>query len=395
MNNYDVAVIGCGPAGLRTSLKLAEKGASVIALDKKQEIGVPVRCAEGIGAAWLQRLCIKPRDEWIGQDIYGAVLYMPSGKKLELRTKGVAGHVIERRMFEKFLAREAVRKGAHIRVKTHAKGFERKVGYVEVTAKEYEKEEKYSAKIIIASDGIDSLTARRFGSDTKHSLDDVEAGYQYEMAGIDIESPELIHLYFGNKIAPLGYAWIFPKGKNEANVGIGIRGTDPNTARYYLDRFIKNQEKLRNGSIIHINAGVVPVGGFLNNMVKDNLIAVGDAAHQVDPIHGGGMGIAIEAADLAAEVALEALSKGDYSETFLGRYNKLWYDKRGNSLKKRLKLRRMVENFTDEEFESLASSISTDNILMIGENEFAPKAKIILKLITKPSLGKKVLKHFS
>jgi len=53
MEEYDVIVVGAGPAGLRAATKLAKNGINVICLDKKQEIGVPVRCGEGLGLVYF------------------------------------------------------------------------------------------------------------------------------------------------------------------------------------------------------------------------------------------------------------------------------------------------------------------------------------------------------
>jgi digeranylgeranylglycerophospholipid reductase len=188
--------------------------------------------------------------------------------------------------------------------------------------------------------------------------------------------------------------WIFPKGKNEANVGIGITGAETKTAKAYLDEFIAASPSLSKGSIIDVNAGGIPVGGFLENMTADNLLVCGDAAHQVNPIHGGGIGIAIEGARIAADVASDALKKGDVSEKFLSAYNKRWYSKRGNQLKDVLKRRHMLEKLSDNDFETIADALDGDDVLKIAEGDLATSAKIITKkLIKKPALMKVMLKY--
>ncbi|MCX8158481.1 MAG: NAD(P)/FAD-dependent oxidoreductase [Candidatus Diapherotrites archaeon] len=393
MENYDVIIVGCGPAGLRAAKVLAENKINVLALDKKQEIGVPVRCGEGLGLGWFKRLNLKPNSAWAVQPIKGAALYSPTGKKVEIRFEEVSGYILERRMFEKYLAREAALKGACIKVKHHVLDVKRKGSKVEVFGKYLGDEFKYSANIIIAADGVDSLTARRLGLNTTNKLVDIDSGFQYEMAGIDFEDPDLIHLYFGNEVAPRGYVWLFPKGDHEANVGVGIAGYREETAKYYLDKFISSRESLAKGSIIHINSGAVPVGGFLDNMVLDNLLVCGDAAHQVDPTHGGGIGLSMEAATIAAEVAVEAIKKVDYSQKFLSRYNKLWYEKRGNALKQRLKARIFMEQLTDDEFDAIADNLSGEDILKLAGGELSEKAKFMARLlIKKPSIAGKIAK---
>jgi len=392
MEHYDVIVIGCGPAGLRAAKVLAEKDVKVLALDKKQEIGVPVRCGEGLGMGWFKRLNLKSDASWAVQPINGATLWSPAGKKIEIKFDKTSGYVLERRMFEKFLAREAALAGAKIKVKSHVISTERKNGKVELEVNNLGEKYRVTADLIIAADGVDSLTAKRLGLNTVNKLADIDSGFQYEMAGIDFVDPEHIHLFFGNDTAPRGYCWIFPKGDHEANVGIGIGSYCEKTAKYYLDKFIESQSGLAKGSIIHVNSGAIPVGGFMVDMVLDNLIVVGDAAHQVDPIHGGGMGIAMEASTLAAEIAAEAVKKKDYSKEFLSQYNSRWYEKRGNQLKKRLKARYFMEQLNDGEFEAIADSLTGDQILALGNGEVTDKAKFMGKLLLKkPSIGKKLM----
>lgn len=395
MEEYDAIVIGAGPAGLRASAKLASRGVNVLCLDKKQEIGVPVRCGEGLGLGWFKRLEMQADPAWAVQEIFGAAIVSPTGKKIEIRSPTPSGYILERRVFEKQLAYKAAKEGARIQAKTHVKKVERKDGKVEITARFIGEEVKYKAPIIVAADGVDSLISKQLGLQTVMKLVDFDSGFQYEMAGIDFEDPDLISLYFGNEVAPRGYVWIFPKGKHVANVGIGIGGYRKELARDYLDQWIAERDGLKNGSIVHVFCGGIPVGGFLPNMVKDNLIAVGDAAHQVDPIHGGGIGLAMEAADIVSGVVTEAVEKKDFSEQFLSRYNKLWYDKRGNQLLKRLKGRHFMEKLSDEEMEYLAGMLSGDEIMQVANGDLKSAAKLALKLAKRPDLVKKMITNLS
>ena len=394
MEKFDVIIVGAGPAGLYTSEKLATQGLNVLCVDKKQEIGVPKRCGEGLGLNWMNKLGIEPNKRWAVQEIAGAALYIPSGKKMELRFPEAAGFVIERRIFEKELACKAAKAGAKIRVKSNVLDLKRADGKVNVYIRGPKGDEEYSADLIIAADGVETQTARKLGVNTVNKLKDIDSGYQYEMSNIDFDNPDMISLWFGTDIAPRGYVWIFPKGKNHANVGVGIGGSEEKSAKYYLDKWIATQPGLDMGSIIEVNAGAIPVGGFLKDMTADNLMIIGDAAHQVNPIHGGGMGIAMGAGLIAAEIAKTAFDKKDFSHEFLQEYNKVWYEKSGNRLMKILKMRYMIENLTNQDFNILGEALTgKDIVLMTQGNLLGSAAMITKKLIKHPKLAKLMLKY--
>jgi digeranylgeranylglycerophospholipid reductase len=395
---FDVIIVGAGPAGLYAAIELAKKKTSVLVLDRKQEIGCPKRCAEGLSLTWFKRLNLKPQKEWAVQDIKGAALYSPNGKKIQMKTKEVTGHILERKMFEKDLSIQAVKLGAKILLKHQVVAAKRNENGVTLIVEANDEKTEYNCKLVIASDGVDSLTAKMLGLNTQLLLSETDSGYQYEMTGISGYDEELLHLYFGTEVAPRGYIWIFPKRDGTANVGIGIGAYVEKTAKFYLDRWIQSQEGLKNGSIIEVNAGAIPVGGFLENMVADNLITAGDAAHMVDPIHGGGIGIAMEGGLIAAQTALEALKAKDYSQKFLSRFNKTWYDTRGNLLKQRVRARQLLEKLDDEDFNYLGECLTMDEALKIGNGQLDAKDKAILftkKLITKPKLLKIMMKYLA
>jgi len=393
MEEFDVIVIGASVAGLRSAHQLAKRGLSVLCLDKKQEVGNPKQCGEGLGLGHFNRLGIKPQKEWAVAPMKGAMLYAPSGKKVDIKFDRVVGYVLERRGFEKFLAREAAEAGAKIQFRSKVVNLERVDGGVKVTVKDLF-EGEYFAKLIFACDGPTSVIANKMGLPISIKAEDLDSGIQYEMTGIDFEHGDRINLWFGADIAPRGYVWIFPKGKRSANVGIGIGAHVGKSAAYYLDKWIAERPEISKGSIIEVNSGIIPVGGLLKKMTHDNLIVVGDAAHQVNPIHGGGIGLAMEAADMAAEIAEKAFKKGDFSNAALEEYNSIWWEKAGNKLKRILQIRYMMESLSDKDFEVLAETLDGEDVMKIQSGSLADSAKLVTKkLITKPGLLKVMLKY--
>ncbi len=382
MQSYDVVVVGAGPGGSGAALEAARRGLNVLMVEKRQEIGSPKRCGEGLSRNAALRMGIEPSPLWIRREVKGATAYAPSGKFVRIDYKeGPEGWVIERKAFDKFLADMAVKAGARVLARTEVTGLLREEGIISGVELESEgRVRRVRSSLVIAADGVESLVAREAGLDTTLRLPDAVSGVQFEMAGIEID-PDRIELYFGNEVAPGGYCWIFPKGPDTANVGIGVRKPfSRKTAIEYLRGFIESRPGLRRGSVLEVNSGGVPVGGFMDNMVTDNLMVVGDAAHQVNPIHGGGISESFVAGRIAGQVAAEAREARDFSEAFLSRYNKRWWKERGDMLRKVLRLRMVVEGLRDEELNWLAENLRGEDMIEFSKARgFAMLAKLLMK----------------
>ena len=363
---WDVIVVGAGPAGNKAAQEFAKRGMKTLVLDRKAQVGPPKRCGEGLSMRWIKIGGQKPSPRWALQKINSTMLIAPDGKKVKIDTSktGQTGYIIERSQWEKMEAEEAIRLGAKYLLKSMVTGLvmdRKKV--VGVKVQRDGGEEEYLCKLVVACDGVDSQVGRHAGLKTSMPLSECDSGYQYEMAGVPIEDPECMELYFGTGVAPRGYVWVFPKGKDVANVGIGIAGADPETAKAYLDRWIDaNAERFAGASMTEINAGVIPVTKWVDEFCADGLMLVGDSAHMVNPIHGGGMGPALEAAMIAAEVGTKAIKEGDTSKKALEPYQKKWTEVRGKEFAKILRVRHFVEKMGDEQFNALAEMVEAGKL---------------------------------
>lgn len=381
---YDVLVVGAGPAGSSVARFCAKSGLSVLVVEKRQEIGSPKRCGEGLSKSAVERMGIDVKESWKMNTIRGARAFSPDGNYVEVDFKGPEGWVIERKVFDKYLATLAAGEGAKIVTKTEAICFRRKGGRAEVKIKSRGETFEIDTDVVVACDGVESRMARMAGINTLLSLDNVCSCVQYEMSGVDID-PDMLELYFGKDVAPGGYVWIFPKGKGIANVGIGVRKPFARTtALEYLDRFVKKNEKVRSGSVMEVNGGGVPVGGFLEKMSGDNVLVVGDSAHQVNPIHGGGISEAYVAGRIAAEVIIKAKERSDFSARVLSEYDKTWEKERGKKLKKILKLRKVVEELPDGELDWLAGYLKGEQLVDLARASGFRKLGFVL--MKKPKL---------
>ena len=100
----ECVIIGAGPAGSLAAKELAERGIETLVIERKQEIGPPKRCAEGVTIRGLEIVGIKINQKCIAGDIKGAFLYSPSGKKVEMMGEEMEGYVLERKIFENFIS---------------------------------------------------------------------------------------------------------------------------------------------------------------------------------------------------------------------------------------------------------------------------------------------------
>ena len=251
------------------------------------------------------------------------------------------------------------------------------------------KEIKIHAKIVIAADGPESRVGRWAGLDCNTKFDNMESCVQYEMAGLEMENNNVIQLYFGS-VAPGGYTWIFPKGDDIANVGIGVLKTHTDkTAIEHLDEFIKNCPETQNAQAVEINMGGDPVGGLIKERVGDNILVVGDAAGFVNPLTGGGINSALESGVYAGIVAADAIESGDYSAKNLKEYVKLTDENIGKGYDKYKKAKEYLLSLNDDELNDIAHEFVKQDI-----NEINPKTMVKLLIKVSPKALLKLGKLF-
>jgi digeranylgeranylglycerophospholipid reductase len=189
---------------------------------------------------------------------------------------------------------------------------------------------------VIAADGVESLVARWAGVETTLPACDLMVCAQYLLAGVEVD-PFCCRYVIDEAAAPGGYAWVFPKGPDRANVGLGIQADlmhSRRSVREMLDGFVESDRRLSRGSPVTLITGGVPVSPPLDELVSDGLMVIGDAAHQVDPFTGGGIITGMTAGRLAAQVAVQCLARGDVSAAALGAYAIEWNDGQGRKARR-------------------------------------------------------------
>ncbi|UCD93086.1 MAG: NAD(P)/FAD-dependent oxidoreductase, partial [Methanobacteriota archaeon] len=222
---YDVVIVGAGPAGSVTAKYAAENGASVLMIEKRQEIGSPVRCGEGIARQWIEDVGIPLDRKWVAYEVEGAKIVSPNGTEFHIDERHAGsevGTVIERDLFDKALARQAVKAGADTILKATVVGILKDNGKVSgVRVEQFGKRFDVKAGIVVGADGFESQVGRWAGLDTTLKAKDITTCLQYRMTNIDPD-PDYCEFILGSG-APGGYVWVFPKSEDTANVGLGVQ----------------------------------------------------------------------------------------------------------------------------------------------------------------------------
>jgi digeranylgeranylglycerophospholipid reductase len=358
----DVLVIGAGPAGSMTAKWAAKSGARTLMIEKRQEIGSPVRCGEGMSKAWLPDVGIKPSSRWINVEVEGARIYSPSEKVLEINEKHAGnevGYVVERDSFDKQLAIDAANEGVDVMLKTSAIGLLRDDGhFVGVTAKQGGQTFEIRAPVTIGADGFESQVGRWAGLPTNLQLRDMDSCIQYRMTNVDSDV-RYCDFYLG-KVAPGGYVWIFPKDEGLANVGIGVQVSklhNPADVKMYLDKWIAEHPGYAKGKKIDMVGGGVSIAPPMKQTVTNGLLLVGDAARMIDPLTGGGIANGCIAGKIAGEVAAQAVTANDASKEFLQAYEKGWRVKLEDKLYRNWLAKEKLCTLPDETFDKIIDAL--------------------------------------
>lgn len=353
---YDIIVVGAGPAGTTAARYASIGGASVLVLEKDRDVGYPVRCGEAVSHEGIAQF-IKPDPKWIATTVKRFRLFAPNGKQVIPKLDGI-GYILERRIFDYELAKIAAGYGATIITKAYAYDLIRDSSgnAIGVKALIKDKECNINCKVVIGADGVESRVGRWVGIDTVCSIHDMESCAQVTISGIELED-DCLDFYFGSNVAPGGYLWVFPKGKNSANVGLGISVDEAKkkSAIRYLEEFLKRT--FPGASILTQISGGVPCARTCSPLVKNNVMLVGDAAHQVNPVSGGGITSGMIGGMLAGEVAAEALKQNNLS--YLEEYERLWKKRAGWKHEIYYRIKETISKFTDKDLNRIAEAVQT------------------------------------
>lgn len=288
-HHCDVLVVGLGPAGARAAFEAARGGASVIAIDKRAEIGVPVQCAEFIPLP-LGGHAQGPGV--IRQRVAGMKTMLPSGA---VEVSDFPGLLIDRAAFDQALAREAVQAGAQLYCDATLEGLDAQTGAARVCIGDGI--HTIAHRVLVAADGPHSKVAALQGLPTLRTVNTRQYTVPLTAPYADTD------IWLSNDF-PGGYAWLFPKD-GVANLGLGLDRRFADDLKAPLDALHRRlvEEGRVGAEILARTGGLIPVGGLRARLVEGRTLFVGDAAGLTHPITGAGIAAAVISGGRAGQAA--------------------------------------------------------------------------------------------
>ncbi len=348
-DSYDVVVVGAGPAGATAANYAAKKGVSVLLIDRKKDIGVPLQCGGFLPSfSVLEELVPNAELPYTLKEFPANCINATTSYQRFIAPDGyskgfeVTGYALDRKRFDKYLVHEAASSDAHVLIGTSVTSVDGKVLKCEGVFGNF----SVNAKVIVGADGPSSFIGRNAGLVLEHDPMDIATALEYELMGVNIDEPS-VEMYFGKDYVPGGYAWIIPQGNNSANIGIGIRRPmckKGMSYRDYLNHFMEKHpiasKKLKGSTIVSVIGGLVPVGGAPSRTVSGNVILAGDAAGHLIATNGGGISTAMLGGKIAGETAAEFVQ----DKIPLNEYEIRWRQQMGIEIKTAVYTRKLMDN---------------------------------------------------
>jgi digeranylgeranylglycerophospholipid reductase len=348
--DFDITIVGGGPAGLSAAWSAAKMGVRVAVLEREEAIGHSVRTS---GVTWIKEV----KSFGIPPDCYNPIRnysFYSTNNHVTIKSPEPQAVVLDVRKTYQFLAYQAAQVGADIFVRTNVTGILTENGRLSgVKATSIKDDLIFHSKLVIDASGFYSVIGKNMG--TVQQWKRFGVGAEFE-AYVDTIDPETWYLMVGQQYSPAGYAWIFPLGKNKVRIGVGVGKPESqiDPTQRLLELIEKKPGPIGNlGRIIPIefHYGLIPNEGLAHTTIADNLILVGDAAGQANPLVLEGIRYAIEFGRVAGQVGAEAVLKNDTLKESLKPYEENWKKAIGAKIKVAVKVQTRWLNLTDKEWD--------------------------------------------
>jgi flavin-dependent dehydrogenase len=389
--DYDIIIAGAGIAGMVAACSAAKHSRGnlrILVIDRNEEHEAGKKCING----WVCGDAVGKRNvdymsEHIGlrlsrpeieREVKGVVAYSPD-LKTPIYFEG-EGYILNRRLLPLKQLSYASKLGIEFRWNISLRQVIADDGYVKgVKGINTKTNEPFraTAKIVIDCTGIASMlrSTLPIKSYIQRSIDkdDLEATGRYILRferGSDDKryfDPDYAIIHLNQLIAPGGYAWVFPKGEDKVNIGLGVQHKSlelrnitlnrKDTLKSLIDVYVRENPAIRDyrladGSEDEGNAwGTWQVSVRRQNdcLVANGYMLCGDSAWMPKPLDAGGIGPALIAGVIAGRVAVHSIESMDYSEHTLWQYNLDYINEYGYKTAGLEVFRRFLQTLSNEQ----------------------------------------------
>lgn len=378
-----ILVIGAGPAGSYTAYNLAKHNINTTVYEEHGEIGAPAHCAGHLSIKSLNQLGLLPLPKRIVENTFrGATFHSSKGREFSLRFLEPVTCTVNRELFDKHLAQEAMNVGTNYSLETRVKYLLTEDSTIKgITITREGKSTTEAADLVIDAEGITSRLLRQTNLHPPNPhmiISGVEA--QIENAR-NIE-PDTVEVFLGREYAPDFYAWLIPLGDGRAKIGLGAkRGNPKQLLNQLMTKHPSASKKLSKARIIKTAYHPITLGGPLQRTCANGFLTVGDAASQVKPTTGGGVVLGLTCAQIAAETIRNAVQNRDFSHAQLSEYEQRCRDQLRFDVNIMLRIRRLLNSLSDEKTDEIiriCSELRLDESLQnVSEIDFQGKTLLM------------------
>ena len=360
MIDYDVVIVGAGPAGSTAAKILSEKGINSLLIDK-EKFPREKPCGGGLPLWVLKRFPHLFNSNYIESYSYGGIIYSNTSKyKVEVHKNYPSIAMVLRKKFDNELVNAAIKNGVKFLdgVKVIDIKFENNYTILILSDNT-----SIKTSIVIGADGFNSIIARKTGLFTKRRFTGVSVVEEFQLSEKILDKfytkNRFCHIHL--KIFGItGYGWVFPK-KNHLNIGLGDVRLKSNRNQQNLKmifnkylEILKKQEIIpKNIKSIKLRGGSLPVWPH-EKTYMNNVLLCGDAAGFINPVTGEGIYYALKSAEIAANITIKALKAENTSERFLSQYEKEWKKDFGKDIKYMLNSTKKIRNENEKFIQTMS-----------------------------------------
>ena len=380
---YDVVVVGGGPAGSSAAWAAAKNGIKVALIEKEGSIAETVRTS---GVTWIQNI----KEFGIPENCYNPIKnfsFCSPNNEVTISDSVPRAAVLDVRKTYRWLANEAEKEGADIFIKTSINDVIKNDNgdIVGVSGTGPKGEITFRSKIIIDASGFSSTICKAMGFATQWER--FGAGAEWEVKAEQVDS-ETWWLMVGQQYSPAGYAWIFPLGNDIVRIGVGVGKPESNVdptqrLKELMDAKVGPIKKLGKITPIEFHYGLIPNDGLSRKTVFNNLILVGDSAGQANPLVLEGIRYAIKFGRVAGKVSADSIKSGKTDRDSLLPYEENWRKAIESKIKSASKIQDRWIDLSDEEWDKeldIISELKSDEFLDFIKADFG--LSNMLKLAT-------------